>query len=87
MWTTGALLVAKDRLVDLVTEDGGRLLLKRSQRFDITALYRLITFIRLHNIQIFHALNQWFTSFLICPGHRHCVYVALGNCYPHDDGL
>ncbi len=45
-------------LADLVAEDVGQLRLKRRYRFDIGAVGRLISFIRVHNIQILHAHSE-----------------------------
>jgi len=73
-------------LADLVAEDVGRLRLERSQRFDISAVYRLVTFIRAHNIQILHAHNHslfiaaiasLFPPYPLVIWHDNCGYNAL----------
>ena len=46
---------AQGPLEKLVKDDVGRLELKRQHLLDAVALYRLVTFIKLHKIQILHA--------------------------------
>jgi glycosyltransferase involved in cell wall biosynthesis len=44
-------------LADQVAADVVRLTLKRKSSFDVSAVFRLVAFIRAHNIQIVHAYN------------------------------
>jgi glycosyltransferase involved in cell wall biosynthesis len=44
-------------LADQVADDVGRLRLNRKSSFDVSAVFRLVAFIRAHNIQILHAYS------------------------------